>query len=184
VLDTPTVHPEGESLRVTFHKRSGPKDAEHDVLATLLLSNGATPQILEESDAATDKRFQPKPAADPIPDSCESAVWFLADSTREVQRLNAIIEKNLKAFPESADLRSGGMGPFLPQETGDGSYELSIGVHHPERFEAYAWVSVTPMGQVTLSAYPLRLQDAKVAPSPEALRHFLRLCPRQVPDSP
>lgn len=176
VLGAPSLEQDGDVTRVMFHKRSGPEDALRDVFATLVLRAGPRLLIAEETDATTEKRFAPVAATADEPTDCGSAVWALVDSTREAAKLSAQIEHNLKSFPEAADLHPGGMGPMTPAETGDGTYQIAMGVHHPERFEAYAWFTVMVDGRVRLTAYTLELDDAAVFPAPKALSAFQRLC--------
>jgi hypothetical protein len=183
VLGNPTVSPEGETMRVAFHKRSGPKAALRDVFATLVLSQGPPLLIQEESDAVTEKRFAPKAQPPPAVD-CGGAVWDLVGSTPEAQRLFRDIDKNLKEFPPEADLRPGGLGPMTPAENGDDTYSLAIGVHHPERFEAYAWFTIDLTGKVTASGLAIDAQDATLRPLRQALAQFKRLCPIPPPKTP
>lgn len=174
VVGEPSYHDEGDSVRVGFQKRSGPPGAQSDVRSTLVLVKGSRLAIREETDAATEKRF-PNVARAATPDSCEAAVWALVDSTSFAKQLYATIDRNLKRFPASADLNAGGVGPFLPGETG-GSYEIWIGVHHPERFENYAVVSVAPNGETTVTCGQCDAPKGPILPAPSALDDFNRLC--------
>jgi hypothetical protein len=176
ITGEPRIEPKGDGFRVVFQKRSGPKGAPRDVLATLVLGKGPPLSIVEETDAVTQKRYGLVSAAPEAPKDCPTAVWLLVDSTPEAKRLNEKIEKNLKALPGATALHPGGMGPFMPEETGDGTYEVSIGVHHPDRFEAYGWFTVSAKGNVTASSFALDLFDASASPSAEARGHFARLC--------
>jgi len=179
VLDTPNSARKGEVTRISFHKRSGPTDAQRDTLATLVLDNGPPLLIREETDAATEKSHGARSRPSQVPTDCPSAVWLLIDSTAEARRLYEQIDSNLKSFTAGQNLNPGGLGPFMPSETGDGSYELALGVHHPERFEAYGWFTVHPGGKITISSGTLELLDAPVSPSGQALRDFKRLCPAE-----
>jgi hypothetical protein len=100
----------------------------------------------------------------------------MVDSTPAASRLYKAINENLKKFPKEADLRPGGMGPFMPSETENGTYDLSIGVHHPERFEAYGWFSISRAGKITVTSMTLDLTDAPTEPSKTALNFFRKLC--------
>jgi hypothetical protein len=180
VLHEPHFQQQGNLIRVGFRKRSGPAEAQNDVLATLVLRKGPPLLIREETDAVTQKRFDPltlEPATD-----CASAVWHLVLSTREAQRIFAEIRQNLKGYP--ADYRPGGMGPMYPDETQSDAYDMAIGVNQPERFEAYAWFTIKLDGDVTTSAMSLDLYDAPVSPSPESVASFKRLCPGTVTKPP
>jgi hypothetical protein len=176
VLGNPSLEKKGDVSTLGFRKRSGPADAQHDVFATLVLRRSPQLLIEEETDAATEKRYGSASTSGDVPKDCVSAVWLMVDSTPVAERLYKDINRNLGGFPKEAELHPGGMGPLTPHETGDGTYELAIGVHHPERFEAYAWFTVDPTGKVTVSAFTLELSEATTTPSPEALRHFGRLC--------
>lgn len=68
------------------------------------------------------------------------------------------------------------MGPLMPNETGDGTYQVAVGVYHPERFEAYAWFTIDATGKITVSVFTLDRFDAPASPSPQALQSFKRLC--------
>lgn len=177
ILDKPRIARTGEVTRIAFHKRSGPKDAQSDALATLILVHEPRLLIEAETDAATEKRYGAAAPPSEVPTDCVNAVWQLVDSTPEAARLHQRIANNLKRFPAAANLRRGGLGPLTPSLTGDGTYQYALGVHHPERFEAYAWFTIQPSGAVTLYSWVLELTDAPVSPSSEALRHFKRLCP-------
>ena len=102
-------------------------------------------------------------------------MWALVDSTPFAKRLSATIEQNLKRFPASAALHLGGVGPFLPGETG-GSYEVWIGVHHPGRFENYAVFSITPKGETTVTCGQCDAPSGHIFPARSALDDFNRLC--------
>lgn len=176
VLGAPSLEPQGELTRITFHKRSGPKGKERDVFASLVLQAKAPGLIVEETDAVTEKRARPAATAESEPGDCDSAVWALVGSTRESAKLYARIDENLKQFPGDEELSPGGMGPMTPRETGDGTYQIALGVHHTDRFEGYGWFTITAAGKVILTADSLDLDGAEVSPSPEALREFRRLC--------
>ncbi len=64
----------------------------------------------------------------------------------------------------------------MPNETGDGTYQVAVGVYHPERFEAYAWFTIDATGKITVSVFTLDRFDAPASPSPQALQSFKRLC--------
>jgi hypothetical protein len=176
VTGEPRIEPSGGEIRVVFKKRSGPRGKEQDALATLILSAGRPLEIVEETDAATKKRRGEDDQRAAAPTNCEDAVGTLVASTLEWKRLGDDIDKNLKGVPASANLNPGGMGPFMPSETGDGTYEMSIGVHHPDRFEAYGWFTVSATGKVTVNSFALELSDAPATPTKEALADFTRLC--------
>lgn len=176
VTGKPRVEPKGDVIRVVFQKRSGPKGQQRDVLGTLVLRKAPPFSIVEETDAVTEKRYGRVRAAADAPKDCPAAVWFLVDSTPEAKRLFDKIEKNLKAFPPNAGMNPGGMGPIMPNETGDGTYEYSIGVHHPDRFESYGWFTVDATGKVTVSSWNLELDDVETSPSKEALAEFQKHC--------
>lgn len=179
IIDKPSVIRKDEVIRIAFHKRSGPKDAQSDALATLVLSDEPRLLIQEETDAATQKRYGAFTPRIAVPKDCASAAWQLVNSTAEAARLYEQIAKNLKRFAAATNLRPGGIGPFTPADTGDGTYDLAVGVHHPERFESYGWFKIRPDGKVTLYSWVLERTDAPVSPSSDALRHFERLCPRE-----
>ena len=73
---------------------------------------------------------------------------------------------------------------MTPAENGDDTYSLAIGVHHPERFEAYAWFTIDLTGRVTASGLAVDAQDAPLRPSRQALDQFKRLCPPPAPKTP
>lgn len=83
-----------------------------------------------------------------------------------------------KRFPESADLHSGGVGPFMPSETG-GTFEIWIGVHHPERFENYASFDVTREGETTVTCGQCEGPRGPLTTPRSALEDFKRLCANQ-----
>lgn len=176
VLGAPSVEQQGEVTRVTFHKRSGPKGRERDVFASLMVQTGPPALISEETDAVTQQRARPAVLPDSEPGDCDTAVWALVGSTREAAKLSAQIDHNLEQLTADEELNRGGMGPMTPRETGDGTYQIALGVHHPDRFEAYGWFTISAAGKVTLTAYTLELDGAEVAPSPAALSAFRRLC--------
>ncbi|HKO48665.1 MAG TPA: hypothetical protein VJV79_13130 [Polyangiaceae bacterium] len=174
VLGQPSYQDEDDSVRVGFQKRSGSPAALSDVRSTLVLVKSPRLAIREETDAVTEKRFS-SAGGHAKPDSCEAAVWALVDSTPFAKQLNATIEQNLKRFSASEDLHLGGMGPFLPSETG-GTYELWIGVHHPGRFENYAVFSVSPKGATTVACGQCDAPRGPISPTRSALDDFNRLC--------
>lgn len=169
------VEEQGERLRVTFGKRSGPKGKESDVFGVLVLDADSL-KVLEESDAQTDKHIRRNEELR-RPEDCEGALWSLVDSTKEAKELYVNIRENLKAFPD--DYRAGGLGPMMPDVTGDGTYAISIGVHQPTRYEAYAWFTVAPSGKVTVSGMSFARLEQTVKPTAQALKDFQRLCPAQ-----
>jgi len=174
VIGNASYQEEGDDIRVGFQKRSGLPGALRDVRSTLVLAKGPHPTIREETDDATEKRFARTNEA-AKPDSCEAAVWALVDSTAFAKQLYATIERNLKQFPASDQLNPGGMGPFLPNETG-GTYDVWLGVHHPDRFENYAVFSVTPRGNISVSCVECETPSGPIAPAHSALEDFERLC--------
>jgi hypothetical protein len=176
VLGEPKVERAGDVTRVGFLKRSGVVNAQRDVFATLVLGNAPALRIVEETDLPTsDKSVNPGTAQFEAK-NCSDAVWMLVESTQEARRLSAQIDETLRGFPASADLHAGGMGPIMPEEVGGDTYDVAVGVHHPERFEAYGWFVVDRAGTVTANAMGLDLDDAVVTTAPEALATFERLC--------
>lgn len=176
VLGSPHVEHEGDLVRVRFLKRSGPPNAQQDIFAALVLRKSSGFLVHEETDAVTEKRYGSGSAFADAPRDCLSAAWRMVDSTPAASRLYKKINENLKEFPKEAELRPGGMGPFMPSETDEGTYELSIGVHHPERFEAYGWFSISRIGRITVSSMTLDLLDAPTEPSKVALTYFRKFC--------
>ena len=177
VLGQPSWLDEGDSLRVLFLKRSGLPGAQSEVRSMLVLLKTPRFAIREETDAVTEKRF--KSASDEAkPASCEAAVWALVESTPFAKQLHADIERNLKEYPASDGFNPGGMGPFLPSETG-GTYDVWIGVHGPERFESYAYFKVTPQGETTVECVECDASNGLLAPARSALDDFNRLCASQ-----
>jgi hypothetical protein len=176
VLGSPHVEDEGDMVRVKFLKRSGSPNAQRDIFASLVLQKTSPFLIREETDAVTEKQYGNGAAFADAPKDCLSATWLMVDSTPAARRLYKAINENLKNFPKEADLRPGGMGPFMPSETDNGTYDLSIGVHHPERFEAYGWFSISRSGKVTVTSMTLDLSDAPTEPSNTALNSFRKLC--------
>jgi len=174
VIGQPSYQDDGDSIRVGFQKRSGLPKALNDVRSTLVLAKAPRLAIREETDDATEKRFS-HASDDAKPDSCEAAVWAVVDSTAFAKQLYATIDKNLKQFPASDDLNPGGMGPFLPSETG-GTYDVWVGVHHPGRFENYAAFSVTPKGDISVNCSECEAPSGPIAPAPAARDDFARLC--------
>ena len=174
VIGQPSYQDQGESIRVFFQKRSGRPGAQNDVRSTLVFVKTPRLEIAEETDAATEKRFSRSNDAAKA-DSCDDAVWTIVGSTSFAKQLYAEIDRNLKGIAESEDLHAGGMGPFLPAETG-GTYDVWIGVHHPERFENYATVSVTPQGQISVSCVECEPPDGGIPAAASALADFKRLC--------
>jgi len=177
LLGQPNYQDEGDSVRVFFQKRSGPPGRQSDVRSTLVLAKSPHLAIREETDAVTEKRFS-SASADAKPDSCDAAVWALVASTPFSKRLYAQIDRNLKGLPASANLHPGGMGPFLPYETG-GTYDVWIGVNGPERFENYAFFSVTPKGEMSVVCAQCDAPSGHLAPVRSALDDFHRLCANQ-----
>lgn len=175
VMGQPSYQTDGDRVRIGFQKRSGLPGKQTDVRSTLVLTKVPRLAIAEETDAATEKRFRRENTAKPT--DCSSAVSALVDSTPLAQRLSAIIEKNLKPYPESADLHEGGVGPFMPSDTDGKSYEVWIGVHHPERFENYGTFIVTLTGDVTADSFELGEGTQHTTATSAALADFVRLCP-------
>lgn len=175
VIGQPSYRDESDRIRVSFQKRSGLPGKLTDVRSTLVLTKLPKLTIAEETDAATEQRFQRENEAKPT--DCASAVSALVDSTPLAAKLYATIDKNLKPYPASDDLHPGGMGPFMPAETDGKSYEVWIGVHHPDRFENYGTFSVTLKGDVTADSFELGNAPQPTAPTPAALADFKRLCP-------
>ncbi len=179
VMGQPNYKDEGERIRVGFQKRSGLPGKQTDVRSTLVLVKTPHLAIAEETDAATERRFQQENTPTK-PADCASAVWSLVDSTPLARRLYAIISKNLEPYPASAELHTGGMGPFMPAETDGKSYDAWIGVHHPDRFENYGTFSVSLSGEVTASSMELGdPPEQHTTPTPAALADFKRLCPAE-----
>lgn len=176
ILGDPVSHTVGDTVVLRFRKRSGAKGKQNDVAAKLTLARNKPWRILREEDEVSEKRFGSGYVEERVPTDCSDAVWMIVDSTARARSLYRRIKENLEAFPPEANLRPGGMGPFTPDETGDGTYDLSIGVHHPERFEAYAWFTVTVEGKVTVSSMYENLLEHPETPSRAALKHFKRLC--------
>jgi hypothetical protein len=177
LVGRPSYQDEGDSIRVSFQKRSGRPGAQGDVRSTLVLIKTPRFAIREETDAVTERRFS-SASNGAKPDSCEAAVDALIGSTPFVSQLTAQIVQNLKEVPASEGLNPGGMGPFLPSET-DGTYEVWIGVMHPERFENYAVFSVTPKGEVTVTCIECEAPSEPLTPAHSALDDFKRLCKSQ-----
>lgn len=176
VLGSPHVEHEGDLVRVRFLKRSGPPNAQRDIFAALVLRKSSGFRVHEETDAVTEKRYGSGTAFADAPRDCLSAAWLMVDSTPAASRLYKKISENLSGFPKAAELRPGGMGPFMPSETDEGTYDLSIGVHHPDRFEAYGWFSISRSGRISVSSMTLDLFDTPTEPSKVALNYFRKLC--------
>jgi hypothetical protein len=174
VLGQPSYEEHGDTVRVVFQKHSGVPGAQSDVRASLVLVKTPRLSIREETDVATEKRFS-SASRDARPNNCEDAVWLLVDSTPFAKQLYATIDRNLKQFPESAGFRTGGMGPFLPRET-EGTFDIWIGVHHPERFENYAVFSVTPTGEITVHCGQCDAPRGRISAPRSAVDDFARLC--------
>jgi hypothetical protein len=177
VLGKPKIERAGNVTRVGFLKRSGPADSQRDVFATVVLEHAPTLHIVEETDLPTQGNAPKAEESNVAPENCSEAVSLLVDSTKQANRLYAQIDKNLRNFPESADLHAGGMGPLMPADVGGETYDMAIGVHHPERFEAYGWFSVDRDGKVTVSSMALEAYDQVVDTNADALATFKRLCP-------
>jgi hypothetical protein len=181
VLSTMSIERKGELTRVGFKKRSGPEGAENDAFGTLVFGKAPEFFIQEESEAAPIKKFGGRSAFAAAPVDCDSAVWFLVESTPDAKWIQAEIDEHLRSLPKGTGPTAGGIGPLTPNETRDGTYLLAIGVHHPERFEAYEWYTVDADGNATESGSPrdpLRL-DNELSPSTDSQRRFRELCQRK-----
>lgn len=173
VLGRPRGKERGSNVRISFHKRSGPPNAPSDVQAFLVVSKDSL-QILEEGDAASEKRFGSRQQL-PAPTDCSGAIWQLVDSTTEATTLYADIRSNLSALSPD-DYRPGGMGPFTPEENGEPMYSCAIGVHTDERFEAYAWFEVHLDGSVIVDSMGHDWFQHRATVPPANVGDFLRLC--------
>lgn len=138
------VAKDGAAFVTTFTKRSGTTKMQ-DVKARVVVEGGL---VREESDAPSDaRRADSGPtAAGPSSDGCEAAASSAVFGLPEVKKLLADDQKEVAKAKDGRNL--GGIGP-IPEESG--GFSASLGVHHPDRYEAHLWYSVDGSGKLSVT---------------------------------
>jgi hypothetical protein len=149
-----TVTPSGYSAVATFVKRSGSGDHVKDVPARLLLKNfagdygrqDAAMSIVGENDAgrpskASVERCEREAAASvrnvlEADARCDDAASKVFNKLPEVVRAKAQLQEDFNQRVKSEPTIA--VGGFGPQDDGNGSFSVAIGMHTDERFELVA----------------------------------------------
>lgn len=181
IVGQPQVTRSQGKVLVSFLKRSGSRTATTNVQASLRLVQTPELRIAEETDSPTQSRFTGDRAAPRTPaERCQLAVIALIESTADGQALARNIDRDIQQAPNKGELRAGGLGPMDPDSAEDDTFQYAMGVHHPERFESYAWFTVNARtGAITVSTITDQEPRTAEPDGKTALPEFLRWCGRR-----